>query len=503
MFRRTTFALLLLAAALASAPAAAQRKLGKTYEDKKRGYSLKVPDEWTAMPVKPGEKLRVGIFRGKNEDDHAAGSFTYDTELNIFVFPKGKGTTEAPGAAAAGKEEPKKPTREDLEDLFGPKDPMALLTKIPGAQKPTVKRIKVGDIETDEVVLAQENEQKFSRGGREGSYTFKTRHHAAIYHTGDADFVVHYSVYDKVYPKYLPMITASIQSFRVIPKELDATDLSKLSPEEQQRYKAKSNLAPGWYALDTARYVIKSNNKDKALVKDLGDKLEKIRDLYEEEFPSQNPIKDICVLVVCANEEDYFKYDAPRGSAGYWSSYHKELVIYNAKNRNLKDTYATLYHEGFHQYIYYSAGEIAPHDWFNEGHGDFFAGARLKDGKFRIEKFFWRTEEIRNALNEGTFVPLRKFLKYSHSDYYGPQIGQNYAQGWSIIFFLRKGATKPEWKPILSKYFETLKRVNDEEKKAGKREHEAGEKAREKALEDAFQGIDMDALEKAWIDFIK
>jgi hypothetical protein len=45
--------------------------------------------------------------------------------------------------------------------------------------------------------------------------------------------------------------------------------------------------------------------------------------------------------------------------------------------------------------------------------------------------------------------------------------------------------------------------VNDEEKKAGKREHEAGEKAREKALEDAFQGIDMDALEKAWIDFIK
>ena len=39
------------------------------------------------------------------------------------------------------------------------------------------------------------------------------------------------------------------------------------------------------------------------------------------------------------------------------------------------DTLAVLYHEAFHQFIFYSVGEVAPHSWFNEGHGDYFSGA--------------------------------------------------------------------------------------------------------------------------------
>ena len=40
-----------------------------------------------------------------------------------------------------------------------------------------------------------------------------------------------------------------------------------------------------------------------------------------------------------------------------------------------RDSLLVLYHEAFHQYIYYAVGEVAPHDWFNEGHGDYFSGA--------------------------------------------------------------------------------------------------------------------------------
>ena len=61
---------------------------------------------------------------------------------------------------------------------------------------------------------------------------------------------------------------------------------------------------------------------------------------------------------------------------------------------DLETTLAVLYHEAFHQYIYYSVGKVAPHSWFNEGHGDYYAGARYADKKFTIRPFAWRVPAV-------------------------------------------------------------------------------------------------------------
>src|SRR5204863_7276409 len=88
-----------------------------------------------------------------------------------------------------------------------------------------------------------------------------------------------------------------------------------------------------------------------------------------------------------------------------------------------------------------------------------------------------------------------------------------YAQGWSMIYFLRKCEAvekRPEWKKILPVYFDTLKAVYGaklaELEAAGKKDDQqekgkAGFEARTRALEEAFRCVDLDELEQAWKTF--
>ncbi|MFQ5845295.1 MAG: hypothetical protein ACE5JG_09950, partial [Planctomycetota bacterium] len=120
------------------------------------------------------------------------------------------------------------------------------------------------------------------------------------------------------------------------------------------------------------------------------------------------------------------------------------------------------YHEAFHQYIHYAVGDVAPHSWFNEGHGDYFAGHNYRSHKFRAAPFRWRTGIIANAIAQKTYVPLLDFLKYTQGEYYSNP-GLCYAQGWSLVYFLREVERrrikkyKKYW-GVLDRYFEAIKR---------------------------------------------
>ena len=189
-----------------------------------------------------------------------------------------------------------------------------------------------------------------------------------------------------------------------------------------------------------------------------------------------------------------------------------------------------LYHEAFHQYIFYSVGRVSPHSWFNEGHGDYYAGAKWNGGRFRIEPFDWRVPVITRAVRKGSnvstpggYVPLAKIVRFSQREYYSnPSIC--YAEGWSLIYFLRevvprKKSFRAKWGHILDVYFNTLKEQvliaeaaenaeepdeDDAEKKDGevKKDGEDEEKQRspvEIAVDAAFEGVDIAALEVAWL----
>jgi hypothetical protein len=214
-------------------------------------------------------------------------------------------------------------------------------------------------------------------------------------------------------------------------------------------------------------------------------------------------------------------YGGPPRSAGYWNWVDEELVFYDAevvdKNHRTSDadTFIVLYHEAFHQYIHYSTGELPPHTWFNEGTGDYFSGAVIKDGKLqRIGPNPWRLRLIQEAIETDKFVPWAEILKFEQPQYYNPAIVHIcYAQGWSMIYFLRKSELvekRPEWKKILPTYFDTLKSVygaklaeleasgkQDDKEAKGK----AGFEARTKAHEEAFRDVDIDELQEAWKTF--
>jgi hypothetical protein len=204
-----------------------------------------------------------------------------------------------------------------------------------------------------------------------------------------------------------------------------------------------------------------------------------------------------------------------------------ELVFYEDTS-NKKDSLRVLYHEAFHQYIFYSVGDFAPHSWFNEGHGDYFFGHNYVNGKWQVGKASWRVGEAKSAKAAHKFPPLCDWLHWSQRDYYGGNkygvsIGDNYALGWDFVYFLRT-SKKPEYQGILDRYFTTLKglctKARDERAAArAKAEgHDPGPETAEqemlandryeqdwhdKAYEAAFKGVDLEALNKEWLATIQ
>lgn len=200
---------------------------------------------------------------------------------------------------------------------------------------------------------------------------------------------------------------------------------------------------------------------------------------------------------VCKDSTQYHQYGGPGSSAGYWSWVDEELVIYDdQKSGGRANTWAVLNHEAFHQYVFYFFGQLSPHSWYNEGTGDFFSGYQLEHGKFQLKPFNWRHRLIQGNLKENRYAPLKELVRWSQGEYYGSNKykfdgGENYAQGWSFIYFLRTGAKtckswNPAWGTILDTYLRTLVETDD----------------LDQAVDRAFAGVDWDVLEGTWKDFV-
>ena len=337
--------------------------------------------------------------------------------------------------------------------------------------------------------------------------------------------------------------------------------LDGLKLEPERRKAIERSLVRDWKVLLSPgkQYLVVYNSKkgkNDRLAQTIGERIEAIRkQQYELLFPPSGPIDATSVVRVCGDRGEYLAYGAPADSEGYWSAYDQELVFYdNNPSRTPDDsTLSVLYHEAFHQYVFYAAGHVSPHSWFNEGHGDFFSGARFKDGKFRIEPYPWDLFPIQKAIEKGSrgdtrddpkakekgpeegYYPLKRLVAMTQDEYYlRPEVC--YAQGWSLVYFLRAIVpTKPEWKAkwggILDTYFQTLcaasadaaRRPQPEKPKSGDGSPPdaapgtapAGDEGSgrstappstddedpavlSKALEAAFQGVDFDELEAAW-----
>jgi len=306
--------------------------------------------------------------------------------------------------------------------------------------------------------------------------------------------------------------------------EHDAKKLERLYrgsglPHIPYRIAVREAMVDDWQAEDTQNYILVYNTADEPMVRKVLRDLETIRESYVELFPPSKEIEAVSTVRICADRDEYIAYGGHPRSAGYWNSRLEELVLYDAekqekgKRSDDSDTFVVLYHEAFHQYIHYSTGELPPHSWFNEGYGDYFSGATIKNGKVRkIGVNPWRVGVIQSVLSgQGSVkpVPWKEIIEFSQGQYY-TGASFKYAQGWSMIYFLNKAPIveqHPEWQRILPTYFDTLKAEYaaqlealgedpEPEKRAG-----AGQLAREAALKAAFADVDLNEIDLAWQAF--
>ncbi|MHC4954150.1 MAG: gluzincin family metallopeptidase [Planctomycetota bacterium] len=464
-------ALALLLSILGTLEAASMR-LGRRYKDETNGFQIQPPVKWEQVPTKFQEVSIVG----KWSSDRGRGR--YSRQLFVLRFLKGK-----------------------VEDAKNPQD--ALKRGIPGYGsmlrlqpkdiwdyiKKNYRLDKKRIVEDDpEFRLKSKKYRAHFRIYKAAAMGGMNEREAAKYRAvviaaqintvaeSDSAYGVMFVCTEADLKDVLASARICIKRFKILdPDEEDEDEaeeggtsdsdifVDSTKKPEAWRNARKKKLIKGWKAIDTENYLIVYNAEVKRrLIKNVALHIEAIRkQIYEQMFPPSREVKAISVVRVCKDRAEYHRYGGPGGSAGYWSRGDEELVFYQDKS-NKKDSLRVLYHEAFHQYIHYAVGNVAPHSWFNEGHGDYFAGHNYRSKKFIADVFRWRTGIIANAMAQKSYVPLKKFLKYTQGEYYANP-GLCYAQGWSFVYFLREVERRKikkykQYWGLLDRYFEGIKR---------------------------------------------
>jgi len=519
----------LVAAASAQAP-----KAGDYYEDAvDLGFRVKMPKDWEFTPPQPGERYLVGKYTpAHNRYIYLSPSNPLWLEALILKFDrresKNEDDADVDGEGDEGEAEPasteerhRKILSEWLEDRW-----------YGGGYRVTKEKDgKNKDVPSTEFLFEADK----------NGDTFQV--YAMVFELGPKldVAVVFNGPGDKKWRKYESAAKKMAKTFRVV--EVEAVEHSGAKAGEsalrslrRAALEKEAAKSADWQLYETPNYFVISNNEDREFMKEMLERLEAIRAVYEEIYPfdeaarikvaaqkeagedeekevdpgddplgrgrttsgySSRQRSQCSVVRVCKNKTQYHEYGGPGGSAGYWHSGHEELVIYDDKSGGgRRDTWAVLNHEAFHQYIFYLYGSISPHSWYNEGTGDFFAGYEYKHGRFVLKPFAWRKDLIRQAIKDEKHVPLDKLVRFTQREYYGNNDydvggGQNYAQGWSFIYFLRTGQGKArgwddDWNGILDIYFETLAATED----------------LDESVDKAFEGVDWKAMEESWKAYI-
>jgi tetratricopeptide (TPR) repeat protein len=259
---------------------------------------------------------------------------------------------------------------------------------------------------------------------------------------------------------------------------------------------------------DTSHYRIYCH--DKGLANLVGAHAEAIYDYYTERFPKASLGSVKFSIYLFSDMKSYFAAGAPRSSAGYYSPGVRKLVLpvnfldQQRKNpwkpgqapddERLRNTLLVLYHEGFHQFLHYSL-QRAP-QWFNEGHGDYYGGARWDPkkkranggiGYFNIGLMDWRTRTIQQVNmfgGAGRYEKPQRLMQMTQAEMYS-NAGLMYAQSWSMVHFLHSRDDIGE--KFLVPYYKELRKG----------------KGLRTAFDATFGRTDMNKFEEMWVDFAK
>ena len=521
-----------------AASSAAQNKLELDFAVKVKewGYSIRPIKGWTSIPAKQDEKFVSGHWKPNLDQARQRGD--YDrlqsgqlSELTIIrIAPK---VTSTPGGAKEPEPGPKDSNLKDsalFKSLQLRNNPKSLEDWIEGTYEGAAKRwarkpLKGSKMPGDLV--------EFGVGAQ--AITI------GIFKYENVEWGVVYSAFEEDYRKtWQDIYTKSIATFEVTENpNVDLAAAQRRDPNKlkgsEKREALKASIAgnPGWYAIDKPHYVFLSNSDNRAYIEGLAKEIEMVREkVYSKIFPPKNTEESISPVRVLDKQSEYYQYGGPQGSAGYFSPDSGELVLFTkfedvTKANSQAYCRSVMYHEAFHQYVHYAIGDVSPHSWFNEGHGDYFAGMVVNGPSIQFKEFNWRVKFLKQHIREKRdLIPLRSLMRFPQREYY-TNAGLKYSEGWALIYFLRNVTNNKRHQQILDIYFKHLSENIEafRQKKKEKKDGEDGkpepvpgipglkiinfedqakvEKILSEAVDKAIEGVDLEALDKefrAWVE---
>ncbi len=455
------------------------------FKDSTHGFTFKAPKDYVAVALSPNDSLTLAKYQDPQKDYGGEQGYTpYNRQFEISFWPIGRALDDpADEGSPDGDGEPPPDTKDDK-----PKKPAKVTKAKKGEAAPqdgldTFIRWLI-DARFGYCDVTREKDVTIAGGkGREMILT-STQNPLKVYlvtlDQPDGRWVFTGSAIENRFDKAVGEFTKAAKSFARIEKKDQGShdaDLGAMSEQDRFLQKQIDKLPPGWSHLRTKRYLFLYDS-EKGVTQDLATRIEAMRDVYETHYPRQTPIEDVSIVRVCKNVDEYKGYGGRDGTGGYWNSGERELVLFDYRPREF--TLGVLNHEAFHQFIYYFYGELAPHSWYNEGTGDYYAGAKLTKSN-RVTSYgdgpegIGRRSTIKEAARllsegktgaEGACPPLKQVMRFHQSDYYGSAgyaPGICYATGWGIVHYLREGkGLDPKVASILSDYLAALVSAREE-----------------------------------------
>ena len=548
------FALFLVVLSVCSDVPSAQRLSKKHYEDSHNGYRFKAPDDWVVVPPQADARER-GLTVQMDGDNRImtvdGRTFRWKPDLKVMrlVYPKLPEELEAaPGSEGTTDEEgdEKSEERKELEAMYKAALSRLGIQYILAATVGGARGLDIENPDTDEDLKARNKLVGRHRSWIADGNFFKYLIDVYEFELEDAKVVMVYTVAEKDAKKWKRIFKSSAMSFEAIERERTLEYEEGGTYEDILAYHEElTTRTPGWRVIPTPseRFLIKTSSDNSKFINEVIERLEMSRDLYEEDFPPPNPITDVSVVRICSTAEEFHSYGGTSGgTAGWFSPRTAELVLFDFRATDRNATYAVMSHEAFHQYCHYLFDQSEAHRWFDEGHGDYYGGAKFTRGRAKITPKMPgglnRLSVIKGMVQRDEQVPLKRHLNFDHGQWQnqGPTGVSCYAQSWSVIYMLRRGSLgdvsrklwKKEYAEIIPNYVTTLQRGFREAYAAILKERESeakfdgreltedelnitsddlGSGVKEQIWADAMKAswgqIDLDEFEENWLNFVR
>ncbi|RKY18597.1 MAG: hypothetical protein DRP90_05425 [Planctomycetota bacterium] len=501
--RRRLSCLFVVFALLLLLPAGLAAGLQKPHVDKVHGFSIRLPSRWETQPLPaPTDYEALGL------DPEAADLLKNDkvTPLLIYKGPQGC-EFRLFKLDAAGLDEAVSLVK-DFAALQGDKN---LVSE---------EDFRLSDRKTKAKYLLYKRKSRWSKGEWNNCYFVAFNSNGA--------FLLYYSWFS-TYRQYRKQVLDSARSFSWVKKT------ARPAPEIDPRV----DLPPGWKVYESENYIIQYNCSDRRKVAEFAARIEKLHKAHVSVLPPRPDLEKLrprkqwrkFVIKYFKDRKGFQGYAGDQGvwgAAAYYSPTQGEIAFY--LTGWTKQTLCILYHECTHQYLHTFVGgpRVPFHIWIDEGLAEYFfaagmgEGDSIKPGTIHKEAF----NTVRSAIRGGRPrppIPIAKLIKMTQAQYY--RLGRfAYNHGWALVHFLLHSGDE-RYARVIPTYFYTIQElafpILEKLSKAGMNVNRGGgdapevdasarqaltaelRKVKDTALEKAFEGIDMQKLQKDWEDFYR